>query len=181
MDLPGMALTLALATTLPAMAQSPPLWEIPPAAQPAGMRAYFASQVVGEETYACGRTDALAWAWLLRSSDASLADASSHRIGTFRSAVSVIPPPRTLPSVWQDGEGGRVTATLQSRGMMPDGVRVWSRYDVRQRDGSGPFTGAKSIVRISNGGIVRPAEGCDQSRSGAIVHIGYGGMDLFLK
>jgi hypothetical protein len=179
--LPLAALLATLLAGAPAQAESKALSDLPAGAQPEGLALYLEAQLAGTLTYICGRTDAMAWAWILRASDATLRDARNRRLGTFAERVTVIPPPRHPRSNWNGADGGNLVAALETSAQFPGEDRVWERYQVQSRTGAGRLTEAKSIVRVTTAWRIRPQTRCDQSRSGVATRLPYRGTVLFFK
>ena len=60
------------------------------------------------------------------------------------------------------------------------GAIPWLLLDVKSRDGIGAFTEA-DIIRLGTSGGAAPAQGCDETHSGAEVRVPYTATYLFLR
>ncbi len=155
---------------------------LPRRALPAGMLAYLRARIEGADVYVCTRTDALAWAWQLRSASASLSDLSGHALGRFSNRVTITPPRSWSEITWQDVSGGTVTAVRNSSDFLtPDRRTSWVRYDVQSHAGNGPFAAARAIVRMSTVAGLRPSRPCDAAHVGLEAKLSFSGYDSFLK
>ena len=179
----GILIAALGATALAALvrAETKDAADLPASARPEGLSVYIEATSSGTLTYVCGRTDAMAWAWILRASDATLRDAANRKIGTFMSRVTVIPPPSHPKSNWNGSDGASLVAALEMASQFPGEDRVWERYEVQSRTGTGRFTAAKSIVRVSTAWKIRPETTCDATRAGAITRFPYRATVLFFK
>ena len=179
----GILIAALGATALAALvrAETKDAADLPASARPEGLSLYIEATSRGTLTYVCGRTDAMAWAWILRASDATLRDAANRKIGTFTSRVAVIPPPSHPKSNWDGSDGASLVAALEMSAQFPGEDRFWERYEVRSRTGTGRFTAAKSIVRVSTAWKIRPETKCDASRAGTVTRLPYRATILFFK
>src|SRR5512141_1050827 len=86
----GILMAALGATALAALvrAETKDAADLPASARPEGLSLYIEATSRGTLTYVCGRTDAMAWAWILRASGATLRDAANRKIGTFMSRVT---------------------------------------------------------------------------------------------
>lgn len=172
---------LAMVATVSSGHARDALPDLPPEARPAPTAVYLEAAVAGAQLYVCAQTDALAWAWIMMASDATLLDDQQRPIGTYATRITMIPPPPGLGSTWEDVDGGRIVATAGPRGMVAGDKRAWVRYDAQSREGSGRFSEAKSILRISADWAIRPSEACSRANAGAEARLPYTGTDLFMK
>lgn len=156
--------------------------ELLAAAQPAGMSVYLEARVVGADTYVCGMTDAMAWAWFPQSSEAMLSDARNSPAGRYSSRITIVAPRMSEEAIWQDASGGKVVANRTGSGQLSAvDRRTWQRFEIQSREGEGSFAAARTIIRISTSRTNRPAEPCDRTHSGTRVNLAYEGTDLFMK
>lgn len=165
----------------PALCEPAAFDALPPLARPSGLSPYLEARLDGTLTFVCGRTDAFAWAWILRASEATLREAGGRKLGTFAARTAVIPPPPRARSHWIGADGGVAITVREAGAQFPGDDRAWDRHAVQAREGAGLFTAARSIIRVSTAWRIRPEAPCDAARSGAVARLPYRGTALFLK
>jgi Protein of unknown function (DUF3455) len=157
--------------TGPALAQSPALPELPAALKPGELKAYLAVPAKGVQIYACNKNDAGAFAWTFKGPEAELADTAGKNIGKHYGGPT-----------WEGNDGGKVVGAVKASAPAPGGNAIpWLLLDIKSRDGSGQFTQAAAILRVSTVGGTAPASGCDEAHAGTEQRVPYTAVYYFLK
>ncbi len=163
--------TLACAcAAVPAGAQTPGLPELPAALKPSGMSPYLDVAATGVQIYTCGKNDAGAWTWVFKAPEAALFDKDKKQIGKHYAGPT-----------WEGMQGGKIVGAAKANAPGGAGSIPWLLLDVKSSEGSGVFTQAKGVLRISTNGGVAPAQGCDQAHSGQEARVPYTATYVFLK
>jgi Protein of unknown function (DUF3455) len=166
----GSLATLTLAA-LPAFAQTPTLEQVPAAIKPAGLSIYLEVPATGVQIYTCGKNPAGAWAWNFKGPEAQLFDTQKKPIGKHYGGPT-----------WEGTDGGKVVAAVKANAPAPGGNAIpWLLLDVKSSEGSGQFTQAKAILRVSTTGGTAPAQGCDEAHANQESRVPYTATYLFLK
>ncbi len=165
---------LMLATVVSVLASQAALAQgvrIPAAIEAPGLKAYIEAAATGFQVYTCGRNAAGAMAWTLKAPDAKLFDNNKKQIGTHYAGPT-----------WEANDGGKVVGAAKASAPAPDGKAVpWLLLEVKSHEGTGMFTEAKAIQRISTAGGLAPATGCDAAHANAESRVPYTATYLFLK
>ncbi len=168
--LTGSVAALAL-TALPALAQTPTLEQIPVAIKPAGLSVYLEVPATGVQIYTCGKNPAGAWAWTFKAPEAALFDTQKKSIGKHYGGPT-----------WEGTDGGKVVGAVKANAPAPGGNSIpWLLLDIKSSEGSGQFTIAKGILRVSTTGGTAPAQGCDEAHANQESRVPYTATYLFLK
>jgi hypothetical protein len=164
-----LAALAAAGVTQSAGAQTPA--DLPAALKPAGISVYLEVPATGVQIYACGKNDAGAWAWIFKAPEAVLFDATKKQIGKHYAGPT-----------WEALTGGKVVGAVKASAPAPAaGAIPWLLLDVKSSEGSGVFTQAKGILRVSTSGGGAPAQGCDEANAGKESRVPYTATYLFLK
>jgi hypothetical protein len=151
----------AQAPTLPA--------NLPAALKPAGIAPYLEVSATGAQIYTCSMSNG-AWTWVFKAPDAQLFDAQKKQVGKHYAGPT-----------WEALAGGKVVGAVKASAPGGAGSIPWLLLDVKSRDGAGPFTDAKGVLRIDTKGGVAPTQGCDQAHSGQEARVPYTANYVFLK
>ena len=169
-----MILAAAVATfvcTGSALAQTPALPELPAALKPGELKPYLAAPAKGVQIYACNKNDAGAYVWTFKGPEAELTDTAGKNIGKHYGGPT-----------WEGSDGGKVVGAVKASAPAPGGNAIaWLLLGVKSRDGSGQFTQAAAILRVSTVGGQAPATGCDAAHAGAEQRVPYTATYYFLK
>jgi hypothetical protein len=158
-------------TVVPACAQAPVLpANLPASLKPDGMSPYLQVLARGTQIYACGKNDAGAWTWIFKAPDARLFDATRKQVGRHYAGPT-----------WEALAGGKVVGATKASAPGAAGAVPWLLLEVKSRDGSGPFTDAKAILRIETTGGVAPVKGCNWWHRGKETRVPYMAKYVFLK
>jgi hypothetical protein len=153
-----------------AHAQTPTLpANLPAALKPVGMAPYLRVSATGAQVYTCSQSNG-AWTWVFKAPDAQLFDAQKKQVGKHYAGPT-----------WEALAGGKVVAAVKASAPGGAGNIPWLLLDVKSREGSGPFTDAKAILRIDTIGGVAPAQACDHAHSGQEARVPYTASYVFLK
>ena len=171
--MPRMMLAAAVifGLTGPALAQAPAVPELPAALKPGELKAYLAVPAKGVQIYACNKNDAGAFVWAFKGPEAELADTAGKNVGKHYGGPT-----------WEGSDGGKVVGAVKASAPAPGGNAIpWLLLDIKSRDGSGQFTQAAAILRVSTVGGQAPAGGCDDAHVGAEQRVPYTATYYFLK
>ncbi len=152
-----------------ASAQMPTLPELP-AALKSSLSPFLEVSATGVQIYTCGRNDAGTFAWILKAPEAALFDKDRKQIGKHYAGPT-----------WEGMQGGKVVGAAKANAPGGAGSIPWLLLDVKSSEGSGVFTQAKGILRISTNGGVAPTQGCDEAHSGQQARVPYTATYVFLK
>ena len=154
-----------------ALAQSPALPELPAALKPGELKPYLAVPAKGVQIYACNKNDAGAYAWAFKGPEAELADTAGKNIGKHYGGPT-----------WESSDGGKVVGAVKTSAPAPGGNAIpWLLLDIKSRDGTGQFTQAAAILRVSTVGGQAPAGGCNEAHAGTEQRVPYTATYYFLK
>src|SRR5215470_9698345 len=154
-----------------ALAQAPALPELPAALKPGELKAYLAVPAKGVQIYTCNKNAAGAYAWTFKGPEAELADSAGKTIGKHYGGPT-----------WEGSDGGKVVGAVKASAPAPGGSAIpWLLLDIKSRDGTGQFTQAAAILRVSTVGGQAPAGGCDEAHAGTEQRVPYTAAYYFLK
>jgi hypothetical protein len=164
-------LTASALLVQPVSAQTPTIDQLPAAIKPAGMTVYLEVPATGVQIYTCGKNPAGAWAWTFKGPEAELFDTQKKTIGKHYGGPS-----------WEGADGGKVVGAVKANAPAPGGNTIpWLLLDIKSSEGSGQFTQAKGILRVSTTGGTAPAQGCDEANANKESRVPYTALYLFLK
>jgi uncharacterized protein DUF3455 len=157
--------------TAAALAQAPALPELPAALKPGELKAYLAVPAKGVQIYVCNKNDAGAYVWTFKAPEAELADVTGKTIGKHYGGPT-----------WEGSDGGKVAGAAKASAPAPGGNAIpWLLLEIKSRGGSGQFTQAAAILRVSTVGGTAPTTGCDEAHAGAEQRVPYTAVYYFLK
>src|SRR5215510_15953902 len=150
-----LALTAAAAFAAPAFAEIPT--DLPaPIKPPAGLASYLDVQATGVQIYVCGKNEAGAPAWTFKAPEAALFDTNKKPLGKHYAGPT-----------WEGLDGGKVVGAAKASAPAPGGNAIaWLLLDIKSRDGSGQFTQAAAILRVSTVGGTTPTTTCNETHAG---------------
>ena len=153
------------------LAQAPAVPELPAALKAGELKAYLAVPAKGVQIYACNKNDAGAFAWTFKGPEAELSDSAGKNIGKHYGGPT-----------WEGSDGGKVVGAVKASAPAPGGNAIpWLLLDIKSRDGSGQFTQAAAILRVSTVGGQAPTAGCDAAHAGTEQRVPYTATYYFLK
>jgi len=162
---------LALGITAAAQTSSPMLPNLPPALGPGDLKPYLAVYAKGVQIYVCNKTDNANWVWTFKAPEAELFDATGNLVGRHYAGPS-----------WAGTDRGTVVGTVTASADAPTADAIgWLRVEVKSREGTGVFTQASRILRVSTFGGKAPTVGCDEARAGSELRVPYTATYYFLK
>jgi hypothetical protein len=145
--------------------------EMPKVLIPADLKSYLEVPATGVQIYVCGKNDAGAFAWTFKAPEAQLFDDQKKVIGKHYAGPT-----------WEGLDGGKVVGAAKANAPAPGGGAIpWLLLDIKSTEGSGQFTQAKAIQRISTVGGLAPTQGCAEAQSGTESRVPYTATYLFLK
>jgi hypothetical protein len=154
-----------------ALAQAPALPELPAALKPGELKAYLAVPAKGVQIYVCNKNEAGAYAWTFKGPEAELDDAAGKPIGKHYGGPT-----------WEGSDGGKVVGAVKASAPAPGGNAIpWLLLDIKSRDGSGQFTQAAAILRVSTVGGIAPTTACNEAHAGTEQRVPYTATYYFLK
>jgi hypothetical protein len=157
--------------TSPAFAQIPALSDLPAAIKPAaGLAVYREAHAIGAQIYTCSKTDAGALTWVFKAPEAVLIDPQEKPLGKHYAGPT-----------WEGLDGGKIVGVVKASAPSPENSIPWLLLDIKSRDGTGEFTQAHAILRVTTKGGVAPSDGCDQAHVGTERRVPYTAVYLFLK
>jgi hypothetical protein len=166
-----LATFLALGSKAEAQTAVPTLPVLPPALASGNLKPYLAVYAKGVQIYACNKADNANWIWAFKAPEAELFDATGTLVGKHYAGPS-----------WAGTDRGTVVGAVTASADAPVANSIaWLRLDVRSREGTGIFTQASRILRVSTFGGKAPTAGCDEARSGSELRVPYTATYYFLK
>ena len=145
--------------------------DIPAAITPPGLTSYLTVPAKGVQIYTCGKNQAGAWAWIFKGPEAELFNTEQKTIGKHYGGPT-----------WEGSDGGKVVGAAKANAPAPSGNDIpWLWLDIKSSEGSGQFTQAKAIQRISTAGGTAPPSGCDEANANKESRVPYTATYLFLK
>jgi len=149
----------------------PMLPTLPPALGSTGLKPYLAVYAKGVQIYVCSKGDNANWIWTFRAPEAELFDATGTLVGRHYAGPS-----------WAGTDRGTVVGAVTASADAPVADAIaWLRVEVRSREGTGVFTQASRILRVSTLGGKAPTAGCDEARVGSELRVPYTATYYFLK
>jgi hypothetical protein len=144
---------------------------LPPALGADNLKPYLAVYAKGVQIYVCNKVDGTNWTWTFKSPEAELFDAHGILVGRHYADPS-----------WAGTDRGTVVGTVAASADAPAANAIaWLRLDVKSREGTGAFTQANRILRISTLGGKAPTAGCDEARAGSELRVPYTATYYFAK
>ena len=154
-----------------ARAETPMLPELPAAIKPSDLKPYLAVSAKGAQIYVCKHAETGAWSWVFKAPEAELLDGRGAKLGKHYAGPT-----------WEGLDGGKVVGAVKASANAPAANAIsWLLLDVKSREGSGAFTEAKGILRVSTAGGVAPAAGCDEAHERTEARVDYTATYYFLK
>jgi hypothetical protein len=149
----------------------PTLPTLPPALASGNLKPYLAAYAKGVQIYVCSKVDNANWIWTFKAPEAELFDATGTLIGKHYAGPS-----------WTGTDRGTVAGAVTASADAPVADAIaWLRLDVKSREGTGVFTQASRILRVSTFGGKAPTAGCDEARAGSELRVPYRATYYFLK
>jgi hypothetical protein len=155
----------------PALAQTPDLGDLPSSIKPgADLAVYLEARAIGVQIYTCGKDDAGAWTWTFKAPEAVLIDPQERPLGKHYGGPT-----------WEGLDGGKVVGAEKASAPSPDNAIPWLLLGIKSREGTGEFTEAQAILRVTTKGGLAPTSGCDSAHVGTERRVPYTATYLFLK
>ena len=144
---------------------------LPAALDPGDLKPYLMVTADGVQIYVCGKTDGGTWTWTFKAPEANLFDAAGSKVGRHYAGPT-----------WEGFDGGKVVGNVKASAEAPVADAIaWLRLDIKAREGTGAFTQAAGVLRVSTAGGKAPGAGCDQTHAGTELRVPYMASYVFLK
>ena len=139
---------LAACCTAPSSVSAP---DVPAALRPpVGQVAYLEALATGVQIYECSQKSDSTYEWTFKAPEASLATRSGQNLGKHYAGPT-----------WESVDGSTVVGELKAKDPGPTSSAIpWLLLGAKANSGTGAFSSAKSIQRISTSGGLAPAEPC---------------------
>ena len=174
MRVTSLLVTAALAALLGACSTTPSVSppDVPAALQaPAGQMVYLEALATGVQIYECSQKPDSTYEWTFKAPEASLATRSGQYLGKHYAGPT-----------WESTDGSAVVGEVKARDPGPASSAIpWLLLGAKANRGSGAFSGAKSIQRVSTNGGIAPAEPCDASGVHQVVRVPYTATYYFYR
>jgi hypothetical protein len=162
---------VALAFNADAQTANPTLPNLPPALGADNPKPYLAVHAKGVQIYVCSKVDSTNWTWTFKGPEAELFDANGTLVGRHYAGPS-----------WAGTDRGTVVGAVTASADAPVANAIaWLRLDVKSREGTGAFTQANRILRVSTLGGKAPTAGCDEPRAGSELRVPYTATYYFVR
>jgi hypothetical protein len=164
---PVVAILAGCATT---QAPAPP--EVPSALRPpAGQTVYLEALATGVQIYECSQKADSTYEWAFKSPEAALSDRAGRSTGNHYAGPT-----------WESPDGSAVVGEVKAKDPGPKATAIpWLLLTAKSNRGSGVFSQAKSIQRLSTEGGVAPKEPCTDARLKEIARVPYTATYYFYK
>jgi len=119
----------------------------------------------GVQIYEClaDKNDASRFVWSFTAPEAALYDGKGNNVGKHYAGPT-----------WEANDGSKVVGAVVARDDGPNANAIpWLLLSAKSTSGSGLLSSTKSIQRINTSGGKAPADGCDASRTGAVIRVPY--------
>ena len=154
--------------------------QVPGALNPDRLSVLLEVSARGVQIYSCAGNTADSGGWVLKGPDAQLFGPQKS-IEKRVTEVKLVGKHYAGPT-WEDLQGGKVVGVARANMRAPiDGAIPWLLLDVKSREGSGPFTRARAIVRMQTTDGLAPHDGCDGAHAGEERRVPYTAIYVFLK
>jgi hypothetical protein len=174
MQVSSLPLTATVPILLAACSTSPSVTapEVPTALQPpAGQVVYLEAFATGVQIYECSQKPDSTYEWTFKAPEASLATRSGQELGKHYAGPT-----------WESADGSAVVGEVKARDPGPTSSAIpWLLLSARANRGSGVFSGARSIQRVSTKGGIAPAEPCDAASLHKVARMPYTASYYFYR
>jgi len=138
---------------------------------PDGQVPYLEALGSGVQVYECSQKSDSTYEWAFKAPEASLATRSGQYIGKHYAGPS-----------WESTDGSTVVGEIKARdpGPMPSAI-PWLLLGAKTSGGSGVFSTAKSIQRVSTSGGLAPAESCGATNLHQMARVPYTATYYFYR
>lgn len=138
---------------------------------PAGQVAYLEALGSGVQLYECSQKSDSTYEWTFKAPEASLATRSGQYIGKHYAGPT-----------WESTDGSTVVGEIKARDPGPTSSAIpWLLLGAKTSGGSGVFSTAKSIQRISTNGGLSPADPCGATNLHQMARVPYTAAYYFYR
>ena len=174
MRITSLPLSAAISALLAACSTSPSVRapDVPTALQPpADQMVYLEALATGVQIYECAQKPDSTFEWAFKAPEASLATRSGQTLGKHYAGPT-----------WVSTDGSAVVGEVKARDPGPISSAIpWLLLAAKANRGSGVFSSAKSIQRVSTNGGLAPLEPCDATRLHAVARVPYTASYYFYR
>jgi hypothetical protein len=132
---------------------------------------YLEALATGVQIYECSQKPDSTFEWTLKAPEASLAARSGQTLGKHYAGPT-----------WESTDGSAVVGEVKARDPGPSSSAIpWLLLAAKANRGSGAFSSAKSIQRVSTNGGLAPAESCDAASLHKVARVPYTASYYFYR
>ena len=130
---------------------------------PAGEAVFLEALATGVQIYECAPKSDAGYQWVFKAPEAALADRSGRSLGKHYAGPT-----------WESDDGSTVVGEVKTRDPGPDRSAIpWLLLSARSKSGSGTFSVATSVQRVSTVGGIAPAEPCTAANVKQVARVPY--------
>jgi hypothetical protein len=138
---------------------------------PAGQVVYLEALATGVQIYECSQKADSTYEWAFKAPEASLATRSGQNLGKHYAGPT-----------WESTDASTVVGEVKGRDPGPTSAAIpWLLLSAKTNGGSGVFSSAKSIQRLSTSGGVAPAQPCGAANLHQIARVPYTAAYYFYR
>ena len=138
---------------------------------PAGQVAYLEALASGVQIYECSQKTDSTYEWTFKAPEASLATQSGQYLGKHYAGPT-----------WESTDGSSVVGEVKASDPGPTPSAIpWLLLGAKANSGSGVFSRARSIQRVSTNGGLAPAETCGATSLHKVARVPYTASYYFYR
>jgi hypothetical protein len=138
---------------------------------PAGQSLYVEALATGVQIYECSQKADSTYEWIFKAPEASLVSRSGHVLGKHYAGPT-----------WESIDGSTVIGEVKAKDPGPNPSSIpWLLLTVKANTGTGTFSAAKSIQRLTTVGGLAPTEPCNSSNPKQIARVSYTATYYFYR
>ena len=155
-----------------AAVQPPKPPEVPAVLRPpAGQALFLEALATGVQIYECAPRSDSGYQWAFKAPEAALADRSGRSLGKHYAGPT-----------WESDDGSTVVGEVKASDPGPNPSAIpWLLLSAKSNSGSGAFSVATSIQRVSTIGGVAPAEPCTAANVRQVARVPYTASYYFYR
>ncbi|MBV8125697.1 MAG: DUF3455 domain-containing protein [Burkholderiaceae bacterium] len=163
------AFSLLLACSTAVLVGAP---DVPAALRPpAGQTVYLEALATGFQIYECSQKSDASYEWMFKAPEASLATRSGQQLGTHYAGPT-----------WASTDGSVVVGEVKAKDPGPTASAIpWLLLGAKTNSGTGVFSGARSIQRVSTSGGLAPSEPCGAGNLHTVARVPYTASYYFYR
>jgi hypothetical protein len=132
---------------------------------------YLEALATGVQIYECAQKPDSTFEWAFKAPEASLATRSGQTLGKHYAGPT-----------WESTDGSAVVGEVKARDPGPTSSAIpWLLLAAKANRGSGAFSTAKSIQRVTTTGGLAPAESCDATSLHKVARVPYTASYYFYR